>query len=296
MTQPRLIRPLPTANGMVRVLIGDCRTALRGLPDKSVQCVVTSPPYYGLRDYGTATWLGGDLNCDHKAGLNYATKSDTNIGAIRGGPFTSHCGKCGAKRVDSQIGLETTPEEYVAELVTVFREVRRVLRDDGCVWLNLGDCYTTGSGGDKGVGTVKQGSGFIEKCAKRAPVACMKTKDLLGIPWRVAFALQDDGWYLRSDIIWSKVNPMPESITDRPTKSHEHVFLLTKKPNYYYDAFAVVEPAENLTGLGLILLVVYLTRSGNNIVRGVYLLDQQHEIADQYGQLALNHTQDYTLQ
>ena len=156
---------------------GDCREVMAQMPDESVHTVVTSPPYWGLRDYG----IGG------------------------------------------QLGLEPTPEEYVANMVAVFREVRRVLRADGTVWLNLGDSY---AGGER---VTDQQDG-------------LKPKDLVGIPWRVAFALQADGWYLRSDIIWSKPNPMPESVTDRPTKAHEYLFLLSKSPRYYYDADAVREP------------------------------------------------------
>ena len=165
------------------------------LPPESVQTVVTSPPYYGLRDYG----------------------------------------------VEGQIGLEATPEEYVAKLVEVFRGIRQVLRPDGTVWLNLGDSYngSGGAGGDYNEGGLKEGQ-------PRYPgrrVEGLKPKDLIGIPWRVAFALQADGWYLRSDIIWHKPNPMPESVTDRPTKAHEYIFLLTKNPRYYYDAEAIAEPA-----------------------------------------------------
>src|SRR3990167_6470097 len=168
-----------------QILIGDCAEAMRGLPDKSVQCCVTSPPYFGLRDYG----------------------------------------------VDGQIGLEQTPAEFIGRLVEVFREVRRVLRDDGTAWVNLGDSYT--SGGRETFGTfqpdTKQATHPAIKSAKRAPQPDgLKPKDLIGIPWRVALALQADGWYLRSDIIWHKPNPMPESVTDRPTKSHESLFLLSK--------------------------------------------------------------------
>jgi DNA modification methylase len=125
---------------------------------------------------------------------------------------------------EGQIGLEDTPEEYVDRLVEVFREVRRVLREDGTLWLNIGDSYAGGSG--------NYGSG-------------VKAKDLMGFPWQIAFALRADGWYLRSDIIWHKPNPMPESVTDRPTRAHEHIFLLTKSPRYYYDAEAIKEPARN---------------------------------------------------
>ena len=147
------------------IACADALTFARSLPDASVNCIVTSPPYFGLRDYGT----------------------------------------------DGQIGLERTPAEYVARMAELFRELRRVLRDDGTAWLNLGDSFSA-------------------------------EKQLLGIPWRVAFALQDDGWILRSDIIWAKGNPMPESVKDRPTRAHEYVFLLTKSPRYWYDADAIAEP------------------------------------------------------
>jgi len=175
------------------ILNGDVLDGLRSLPDACVQCVVTSPPYWGLRDYG----------------------------------------------VEGQIGLERTPEEYVSRLVEVFREVRRVLRGDGTLWLNLGDSYngSGGAGGDHDPGGLKAGQ---PKFPGRR-IFTLKPKDLVGIPWRVAFALQADGWYLRSDIIWSKPNPMPESVRDRPTKSHEYVFLLAKRPSYFYDADAIRE-------------------------------------------------------
>jgi len=175
------------------ILNGDVIDCLRSLPDACVQCVVTSPPYWGLRDYG----------------------------------------------VEGQIGLEPTPEAYVEKMVEVFREVRRVLRDDGTLWLNLGDSYngSGGAGGDYAPGGLKAGQ---PKYPGRR-ISALKPKDLVGIPWRVAFALQADGWYLRSDIIWSKPNPLPESVTDRPTKSHEYVFLLAKQARYFYDVDAVRE-------------------------------------------------------
>jgi DNA modification methylase len=168
------------------------------LPDQYVQTVVTSPPYFGLRDYGHG----------------------------------------------EQIGLEPTPEEYVAALVAVFQEVRRVLKDDGTVWLNLGDSYAAHKGQRKV--TDKAGPKQMSKrgstgCPSRF-VAGLKAKDLIGIPWMVAFALRTDGWYLRSDIIWNKPNPMPESTTDRPTRAHEYLFLLTKQSKYYYDKDAIAEP------------------------------------------------------
>jgi len=196
------------------ILTGDCLEVLRGLPDGMAQTCVTSPPYYGLRDYG-------------------------------------HAG---------QIGLEESPDAYVARLVDVFREVRRVLRDDGTLWLNLGDSYGTSGataganntqhGGDKrkakdGHATpFRSGSAYLGKGAtvSAAAFGC-KPKDLLGIPWMVAFALRADGWWLRSDIIWHKPNPMPESVRDRPTSAHEHVFLLSKRASYFYDAAAIAEDA-----------------------------------------------------
>lgn len=175
---------------------------LKTIEADSVDCVVTSPPYWGLRDYGTS----------------------------------------------EQLGLEPTPEEYVANMVKVFQEIHRVLKPSGTVWLNLGDSYA-GSNSDKysapnkNTLSAKMGQtyGGIEKSIK-AKVPGLKPKDLIGIPWRVAFALQADGWYLRSDIIWQKPNPMPESVKDRPTKSHEYIFLLTKSRKYYYDADAIKEP------------------------------------------------------
>ncbi len=189
---------------MVTILIGDCLDVLKTLPDCSVHCCVTSPPYWGLRDYG----------------------------------------------VEGQFGMERTPEEYVAKMTAVFHEVWRVLRDDGTLWLNLGDSYfssTKGTGGSDPKTSPKQawkgathGQSFntIRISAGHLPI---KPKDLIGIPWRVAFALQADGWYLRQDIIWSKPNPMPESVRDRCTKAHEYVFLLSKSSRYYYDAEAVKE-------------------------------------------------------
>jgi len=176
---------------------GDVISCLRKIPEKSVNTIVTSPPYWGLRDYG----------------------------------------------VDGQIGLEKTPEEYITKLVNVFREARRVLRDDGTLWLNLGDSYastTKGSGGASDIQLKNAGSRYAIKKFEHG----LKPKDLVGIPWRVAFALQADGWYLRSDIIWSKPNPMPESVKDRPTKAHEYIFLLAKSAKYFYDAEIIREPVK----------------------------------------------------
>ncbi len=189
-----------------RIILGDCREKLRALPDESVHCCVTSPPYWALRDYG----------------------------------------------VDGQLGLEKSPAEYVEKMVALFREIRRILRKDGTLWLNLGDCYTGGKirseaicrfGGKRNSNAPsfrRDRQALGDRDHKKAPG--LKVKDLCGMPWRVAFALQADGWYLRSDIIWHKPNPMPESVTDRPTKSHEYIFLLAKSERYYYDVDAIREP------------------------------------------------------
>lgn len=183
----------------VTILRGHVLDRLRELPDGSVHCCVTSPPYYGLRDYG----------------------------------------------VPGQLGLEPTLADYLDNMVAVFREVRRVLRSDGTLWLNIGDSYATGAGA---VGNCPGGGAQGEKWAgamtspNRMPQPGYKPKDLMGVPWRLAFALQADGWYLRSEIIWHKKSCMPESVRDRPTKSHEHIFLLAKSESYYYDQVAASEP------------------------------------------------------
>jgi DNA modification methylase len=181
------------------IYIEDCQTGLKKIPDKSVNCCVTSPPYYGLRDYG----------------------------------------------IEEQIGLEKTPEQYVEKLVTIFREVRRVLKDDGTLWLNLGDSYA-GAGWRNN----NDNPGYKQTTNKGTNISGIKIKteckpkDLIGIPWMVAFALRVDGWYLRQDIIWHKPNPMPESVTDRCTKAHEYIFLLSKSQRYYYDTEAIREKAN----------------------------------------------------
>jgi DNA modification methylase len=187
-----------------RILVGDALARLQELPDGSVQTCITSPPYWGLRDYGN----------------------------------------------DGQLGLEPTPDEYVANMVAVFREVRRVLADDGTLWLNLGDSYAARirQSGANHVGSITAGSaGVLTEYRRPLPVG-LKEKDLVGIPWRVAFALQADGWWLRQDIIWHKPNPMPESVTDRCTKAHEYVFLLSKSARYFYDAAAIQESSVDPEG------------------------------------------------
>ena len=194
----------------VKILTGDCMETLKELEDESIHMCVTSPPYYGLRDYGH----------------------------------------------DGQIGLEETPEEYVQKMVEVFREVKRVLRDDGTLWLNIGDSYAgSGKGGQS---AEKRSKGWQPEYGNKGATYGLKPKDLIGIPWMLAFALRADGWYLRQDIIWHKPNPMPESVSDRCSKAHEYIFLLSKSKKYYYDHEAVKEPSihqgrvvnpkDNLTG------------------------------------------------
>jgi DNA modification methylase len=230
------------------ILVGDVRSRLAEILDKSVQCVVTSPPYWGLRDYGTASWDGGNPDCDHKVGrFEYSVSGkQASNSASAGHQAYDVCPKCGATRIDSQIGLEQTPQEYVAEMVSVFREVWRVLADDGVLWLNLGDSYTGSGKGPAGNLGATHNERHMEHAHSAIVPDGLKRKELVGIPWRVAFALQDDGWYLRQDIIWAKPNPMPESVRDRCTKSHEYIFMLTKQPRYYFDNEAIKEPSADL--------------------------------------------------
>lgn len=210
-----------------QILQGDNIEILKTLPDGIVDCCVTSPPYYGLRDYGTGKWIGGDPNCPHRRLSKFSEKTITGhhqeelAGNVGDAIYKSVCPLCGAVREDKQIGLEDTPEEYIQRLVDVFHEVKRVLKDDGTLWVNIGDTYNNAWDG-------------------------AKNKDLIGIPWMLAFALRNDGWYLRQDIIWHKPNPMPEPVKDRCVKSHEYIFLLSKKPHYYFDYEAIQE--DSVTG------------------------------------------------
>ena len=184
-----------------KILEGDCRQTLKSLPDESVHCCVTSPPYFGLRDYGC----------------------------------------------EDQIGLEQTPDAFVEELVSVFREVKRVLRSDGTLWLNLGDSYAGSGKGPAGNLGAKHNERHLEHKHGGIVPDGLKHKDLIGIPWRVAFALQADGWYLRQDIIWHKPNPMPESVQDRCTKAHEYIFLFSKSERYFFDFECLREPVSEAT-------------------------------------------------
>ena len=242
---------------MIRLLAGDCRGVLATLPADGVQCVVTSPPYYGLRDYGTAQWDGGDAVCDHKPAVVRTPMARNDDGqAFRNstryrdheadGAFGRKCGKCGAVRVDRQIGLEPTPDEYLATMVAVFREVRRVLRPDGTCWVNMGDSYagnTESNGRSHNVNAGASGNRAGADERKQGIRVGGKPKDLLMMPARLALALQADGWWLRSAITWCKPSPMPESCTDRPTSATEMVYLLTKRAHYFYDAIAIREDA-----------------------------------------------------
>jgi hypothetical protein len=234
---------------MNKVYFGDCRDSMRQMAKDGikVQTCITSPPYYGLRDYGTANWVGGDINCDHVEkiqahGGERANRDQTSqIFKYKG-----ICKKCGAKSEDLQIGNEQTPKEFIDNLVEVFACVWDVLADDGTLWVNLGDSYYNYRPG-KGQALNKQtvasnNQDLPQECARRGnKLDGYKEKDLMGMPWRLAFALQDFGWTLRQDIIWHKPNPMPESVTDRCTKSHEYIFLLSKKPHYYFDYQAIRE-------------------------------------------------------
>ena len=230
------------------LLQGDVLDALQTIPDGVVHMCVTSPPYFGLRDYGTGTWEGGDPDCDHRQQLGGEGATSTKQNSSAGTQTLAYrdaCGKCGATRTDQQLGLEATPEEYVARMLEVFREVHRVLRSDGTCWLNLGDSYASGQvGRDDAERKFPSLHKEQEVSAPRRQTrkTLIRSKNLVGIPWRVAFALQADGWILRSDIIWEKPNVMPESVRDRPTKSHEHIFLLAKQSRYYFDQESVREP------------------------------------------------------
>ena len=236
-----------------KVFLGDSREVLKEFPDKCIDTCITSPPYWGLRDYGTSTWVGGDKDCSHRRDTKKSDKCITghkNFDEMLGvgdAIYKSECKRCGAKRVDSQIGLEDEVNDYIEQLVDVFGEVHRILKDDGTVWLNLGDSYSGSTGKSGGVSKIQSVKRQLDTGSigslRPAKVAGLKRKDLIGVPWRAAFALQKYGWYLRQDIIWHKPNPMPEPTKDRCVKSHEYIFLLSKNPQYYFDADSIKEPS-----------------------------------------------------
>jgi DNA modification methylase len=238
---------------MNKIEFGDCRETMRRWAAEGVkaQTCVTSPPYYGLRDYGTAKWIGGNAGCDHVESENKhgGQRADRNQEGYKK-QYKDVCKKCNAVREDGQIGLEKTPEEYIAAMVEVFRCVWDVLEDNGTLWLNIGDSYN-GSGGQGTKPNIMSKEAAEGRGGKAIKVDGIKPKDLIGIPWMLAFALRADGWYLRQDIIWHKPNPMPESVQDRCTKAHEYIFLLSKSQKYYYDADAIKEAATESTSLRL---------------------------------------------
>ena len=242
---------------MNKIEFGDCREIMRKWASQGVkaQTCITSPPYYGLRDYGTAKWEGGDPNCEHS--ISMPTKwNDPKRGTSvlrpevghRGGS-SSNCHLCGAKRIDDQLGLEDTPADYISSMVEVFRCVWDVLEDDGTLWVNIGDSYCNSNGFARASPEYqREGRNNMpanDRKLDKLHATGLKTKDLIGIPWMLAFALRADGWYLRQDIVWSKPNPMPESVQDRCTKAHEYIFLLSKSHKYHFDHVAIKEPMKD---------------------------------------------------
>ena len=240
---------------MNKVFFGECRESMRQMAKDGikVQSCITSPPYYGLRDYGTGTWIGGDEFCSHKRDSKYSANTITGHAnkelTVGDAIYKTECPKCGAIRKDLQIGLEESPQEFIDNLVEVFACVWDLLEDDGTLWVNLGDSYYNYRPG-KGQRVVansiaSQKASEFEHSTKRGnKLKGYKEKDLMGMPWRLAFALQDFGWTLRQDIIWHKPNPMPESMKDRCTKAHEYIFLLTKQSKYYFDNEAIKDPVK----------------------------------------------------
>jgi DNA modification methylase len=245
---------------MNKIEFGDCREIMKRWIDEGVKIntCITSPPYYGLRDYGTAKWEGGDINCDHKDARSRGDdikdndKQGTNVGSRPNKKFMC---ECGATRKDLQIGLEQTPKEYIENMVDVFNHVKELLADDGTLWVNIGDSYSSHKdcksiGQTLAKGTNRENAHVMDlgksrvRDTKMLKSQGLKNKDLIGIPWMLAFALREAGWYLRQDIIWHKPNPMPESVKDRCTKAHEYIFLLTKKPQYYFNNEAIKVPSK----------------------------------------------------
>jgi len=254
---------------MIKYLEGNCIDKMKELEDNSIDCVVSSPPYFGLRDYGTAQWQGGDPNCDHSINDKGIDSKKNKLIERTAQHFNwSKCIKCGAKRIDEQFGLEPTYRDYIANTVKVFETFKPKLKDTATIWWNVGDSYAS----FRPMGTSDNGqykSGLtgnryathlklndIGRSGKTSKVpgnhyrgrgkisGCLKPKDLLMIPNRVAIALQEAGWYIRSEIIWHKPNPMPESVRDRPTSCHEKIWLITKNKKYYYDAESIKEPTK----------------------------------------------------
>lgn len=308
-------------DGEATLYHGNVTDQLKRLPARSIHTCITSPPYWGLRDYGTGKWVGGDVNCDHTRDFQPRSErpnvSASGIG--RGGDYADEqakanavyrdvCGKCGAKREDQQIGAEPLHDCgthgkaqcgqcFVCSMVAVFSEVRRVLRDDGTLWLNLGDSYSGGGSGQNfskehgstanGTTDIIGGFGHI-KTTRNPHNLGLKSGDLVGIPWRVALALQANEWILRQDIIWAKPNPMPESVENRCTKSHEYFFLLAKQEGYYYDCEAVKEESSGSrnpkTGFGTVRAKAdTLTAEQKDMQRTQFADNTHHDDVDKTG-------------
>ena len=241
---------------MIKYLEGNCIDKMKELEDNSIDCVVSSPPYFGLRDYGTAQWQGGDPNCDHETkrsrgdDIKEGDKQGTNKGSR---PNSQRVCYCGAERIDEQFGLEKNYQDYLANTVKVFETFKPKLKDTATIWWNVGDSYASNGvyihnwykkekNKDKKHLHTKNRDRYKDRKAYRDEI--IKAKDLLMIPNRVAIALQEAGWYIRSEIIWHKPNPMPESVRDRPTSCHEKIWLITKNKKYYYDADAIKEKSK----------------------------------------------------
>ena len=244
----------------IKILQGNCIDKIKELEDNSIDCVVTSPPYWGLRDYGTASYEGGNPNYKHTITDGIVdNKNNKLIERPDRASDKKNCVKCGAKRIDKQLGLEPTYQEHIQNIVELFRAMKPKLKDSATVWLNYGDSYASTVNGTKVKDQVKNkvqfaGKYLIEgddRTFRDKPFSTiqgsLKPKDLVMIPNRIAIALQDDGWWIRSEIIWHKPNPMPESVSDRPTSCHEKIWLITKSKKYYYDADAIREPVAQGT-------------------------------------------------
>ncbi len=228
---------------------GNALAVLKTLPADSVHCVCTSPPYYGLRDYGTAQWEGGDAACSHSVGGQVQqTKNgtDPNPSGMRPGMDASLCRKCGARRIDQQLGLERTLDEFLERLVAVFEEVRRVLHPSGVCFVNMGDSYTSGDRSTFRSGVSENKGHRVQDDMPRPSMPTgLKPKDRMMVPYRLALAMQARGWWLRDIICWHKPAPMPESVTDRCTQSWEPIFMFAKASSYFFDAEAIKEQAQN---------------------------------------------------
>tara|TARA_R100001443_G_scaffold2213_1_gene7513 strand:- start:348 stop:1463 length:1116 start_codon:yes stop_codon:yes gene_type:complete len=240
---------------MIKFIQGNCVNKIKDLEDNSIDCVISSPPYFGLRDYGTAQWYGGNPTCNHKVGrFEYkVSKKQSSNQASAGHQAREKCPKCNAKRIDEQFGLEKTYHDYLANTVKVFETFKPKLKDTATIWWNVGDSYHNYRPTNNKQGMYKKPDYPKQSIAgnrqdlpkhslkRNQRYQEIKEKDLMMIPNRVAIALQDAGWYIRSEIIWHKPNPMPESVRDRPTSAHEKIWLITKNKKYYYNADAIKE-------------------------------------------------------